>query len=98
MESSRNRPRDQKRGAGGEAADQRGLQSAARGSRAGVVAFDKSEREQREQRQSNGPEERNRDVGLLDEGAGDVGSERDQAAGHIRSRNRQRADERTFRI
>src|SRR6266851_2442855 len=62
------------------------------------MALDESKYQQRQQRQPNGIEERNRDVGLLDEGAGDVGRERDQAARHIRSRNRQSADERAFWI
>src|SRR6266851_8264006 len=62
------------------------------------MALDESKYQQRQQLQPNGIEERNRDAGLLDEGAGDVGSERDQAARHIRSRNRESADQGAFRI
>ena len=49
--SSRNQARDQKRGAGGEAANQRGLQGAAQWPRAGITSLDKAKDEQCDERQ-----------------------------------------------
>ena len=80
----RNRPGNQKRGAGGQAPDQRGLQSAARRTRAGKAALDESEYQQRQQRQPDRIKKSGNDTCMSDERCNDVRRERNQATGDVR--------------